>query len=129
MTLENHLEQQLRELSKAIVTDEKLMENVMGRINIAPFDVLSIGSAQHIWRKIMKSKITKLAAAAVIVIALVLLIIFLDKSVVPAYAVTDLPGLFEQAKVIHIQGWQYFPGHRMPEGEEIQSTTKESIAT
>jgi len=67
----------------------------------------------------MKNRTTRLAAAAVTVIAIVLSIIFLDRSVAPAYAVSDMPGLFEKAKVIHIQGWQYFPGHRMPDGDEI----------
>ena len=72
-----------------------------------------------IWRTIMKSPITKLAAAAVIIIAVALSIIFLDKSATPAYAVTDMPELFEQAKVIHIQGWHYFGGDRMPNGKKI----------
>jgi len=72
-----------------------------------------------IWRIIIKSKITKLAAAAVIIIAMVLSITILDKSVKPAFAITDLPGLFEQARVIHIQGWHYFPDHKMPDGKEI----------
>jgi len=75
---------------------------------------------QETWRIIMKSPITKLAAAAVIIIAVALSIIFLNKSATPAYGITDLPELFEQARVMHIQGWQYFAGHRMPNGEKIQ---------
>lgn len=74
---------------------------------------------KEICRIIMKSHITKLAAAAVIIIAVALSIIFLDKSATPAYAVTDMPELFEQAKVIHIQGWHYFGGNRMPNGKKI----------
>jgi hypothetical protein len=112
-------EKRLERLAHVIGPDETLIENVMSQIDAKPITGPSIGQAQNIWRKIMKSKIIKLSAAAVIVIAIVLSIIFLDKSVAPAYAVTDLPGLFEKAKVIHIQGWQYFPGHRMPDGEEI----------
>ncbi len=119
MTTENNIEEKLEKLAQAISPDETLIENIMSRINASLIAGLSIGPAQNIWRKIMKSKITKLAAAAMIVIAIVLSIIFLDKSVAPAYAVTDLPGLFEKAKVIHIQGWQYFAGHRMPDGEQI----------
>ena len=119
MKSEEMIEKKLERLARIIGPDKKLIENVMSRINIAPIDVLSIGQAQNIWRKIMKSKITRLTAAAVIVIVSVLSIIFLDKTVAPAYAVTDLPGLFEQAKVIHIRGWQHFPGHKMPDGEEI----------
>jgi outer membrane lipoprotein-sorting protein len=65
------------------------------------------------------NRFTRLAAAAVIIIAVILLITFLDKSVPPAYGITDLPELFEQAKVIHIQGWHYFGGDRMPNGKKI----------
>jgi len=121
MTSEKTIKERLERLAQEINSDETLIENVMSQIDAKPIAGLSIGPAQNIWRKIMKSKISKLAAAAVIVIAIVLSIIFLDKSVAPAYAVTDLPGLFEKAKVIHIQGWQYFPRHRMPDGEEIPS--------
>jgi outer membrane lipoprotein-sorting protein len=74
----------------------------------------------NIGRIIMKSPITKLAAAAMLIFAAVLSITILDKSATHAYAVTDLPGLFEQAKIIHIQGWQYFGGHRMPDGKKIR---------
>jgi hypothetical protein len=119
MTSEETIKERLERLAQVISPDETLIENVMSRINAKPIAGLSIGPAQNIWRTIMKSPITKIAAAAVIVISIVLSIIFLDKSVAPAYAVTDLPGLFEKAKVIHIQGWQYFPGNRMPDGEEI----------
>lgn len=119
MTDEENIEQKLEKLAQAISPDETFIENVMNRINATPIAGPSIGPAQNIWRKIMKSKITKLAAAAVIIFAIVLSIILLDKSVAPAYAVTDLPGLFKKAKTIHIQGWQHFPGHRMPDGEEI----------
>jgi hypothetical protein len=119
MTSEETIKEELEKLANIIGSDETLVESVMSRIKALPIAGPAIGPAQNVRRKIMKSKITKLAAAAVIVIAIVLSIIFLDKSVAPAYAVTDLPGLFEKAKVIHIQGWQYFPGHRMPDGGEI----------
>ena len=70
-------------------------------------------------RIIMKSPITKLAAAAVIIITIVLSIVVSDKLANPAYAITDLPRLFEEAKVIHVEGWEYFPNHRMPDGRKI----------
>jgi hypothetical protein len=43
----------------------------------------------------------------------------LEKLTAPAYAITDLPQLFANATAIHIQGWQYFPGHRMADGKKI----------
>jgi len=68
---------------------------------------------------IMKSPITKLAAAAMIIIAVALSITVLDKLESPAYAITDLPRLFEEARVINVQGWEYFPGHKMANGTKI----------
>lgn len=73
----------------------------------------------NVARIIVKSRTAKLAAAAVILITLVLLITFVDKLLAPAYAITDLPRLFEEAKVIHVQGWEYLPGHRMANGTKI----------
>jgi len=73
----------------------------------------------NIWRKIMKSRVTKLSTAAAIILIAAVSIFFLDKSATPAYGITDLPGLFQQAKVIHIKGVRYFEPHTMPDGEEI----------
>jgi len=73
----------------------------------------------NIRRFIVKSPITKLAAAIVIIIALALWVTIADRLASPAYAITDLPRLFEEARVVHIQGWQYFPGHRREDGSRI----------
>jgi len=69
MTSEKAIEERLEKLAQAICPDDKLVENVMGRIDTTPIASPSIGPAQNIWRTIMKSSITKLAAAAVIIIA------------------------------------------------------------
>jgi hypothetical protein len=69
MISEETIEERLEKLAQAISPDETLIENVMSRINAAPIASPSIGPAQNIWRTIMKSPITKLAAAAVIIIA------------------------------------------------------------
>jgi hypothetical protein len=65
-----------------------------------------------IWRIVMKSRITKLAAAAVIIIAVLIGINHfggpIDGSSV-AYGITDLPELIKKAKTIHMKGWVYFP--------------------
>lgn len=65
---------------------------------------------QHIlWSPILQSRVTKLAAAAVIIVAVALSITILDKSATPAYGITDLPELFKKARTIHMKGWVYFP--------------------
>jgi len=58
---------------------------------------------------IMKSPKTKFAAAALIIIAIALSITFLDKSVTPAYGITDLPESVRKAKTVHTKGWRHFP--------------------
>jgi len=57
---------------------------------------------------IMKSKITKLAAAAVIVIVAALTVRHLNLTK-PTYGITDMPELIKKAKTIHMKGWVYFP--------------------
>ncbi len=72
-----------------------------------------------IWRKIMRSPFSKLAtAAAVLVIAAVTLVV-LDRSATPAYALTDVAAAFDQAHVIHVEGWQYFPRLRQSDDTAI----------
>ena len=67
----------------------------------------------------MKSRVTQLTTAAAIFLIATVSIFFLDQSAPPAYGITDLPGLFQQAKVIHIKGVRYFEPHTMPDGEDI----------
>ena len=68
----------------------------------------------------MKSRITKLAAAAAVVIAAVLTGIYLFGGSFPgssvAYGIADLPELIKKAKTIHIKGWVYFP--KRQDGQE-----------
>ena len=71
------------------------------------------GSARpNIWRIIMKSKITKFAAAAVIIIAILIGINQFGGSIdgsSRAYAMTDVPELFYSARNIHMKAIMYFP--------------------
>ncbi|MFC1738177.1 outer membrane lipoprotein carrier protein LolA [Planctomycetota bacterium] len=57
----------------------------------------------NIGRIIMKSKITKLAAAAIIIIAVVLSITFLDKSVTPAYAIEQTIEAFKNVNSVYVE--------------------------
>ncbi|MEN6385786.1 MAG: tetratricopeptide repeat protein [Phycisphaerales bacterium] len=54
------------------------------------------------WRIIMKSRITKLAVAAVLLIAAVLTITFLDKSVAPAYAIEQTVEAMKNVRFLHL---------------------------
>ena len=120
MTAKETIEEKLEKLGQAIDTDGSLVENVMSRVDTVKFSESDGINDEPLVRRFIKSPLMKLAAAAVIIIAVILSITFLDNSVPPAYGITDLPGLFEQAKIIHIQGWQYFGVHRMPDGKKIR---------
>ena len=58
------------------------------------------------WRIIMKSRITKLAAAAVIIIA-VLIGLRWFASAAPAYGITEALELWKNAETVHIKGWAF----------------------
>jgi hypothetical protein len=66
----------------------------------------------NIWRIIMKNPMTKLAAAAAVIIAVLIGVNQFDSSIdlaKPAYGITDVPELFKAARTIHMKGRMYFP--------------------
>ncbi len=67
----------------------------------------------------MKSRYSKLATAAAILVLAAVALIVLDGSTSPAYAITDLARQFEQAHTIHVRGWHYFPEFTMPDGSDV----------
>jgi len=61
---------------------------------------------QKIWRIIIKSRITKLAAAAVIIAGTIIgLHWFGDGS--PAYGITEALELWKNAEIVHVKGWKF----------------------
>jgi len=76
--------------------------------------VIQTGQTKYciLWEYIMKSKITKLAAAAVIIIGVLVGINYFGGSVdgaKAAYGITDIPRLIRDAKTLHVQAtvWGY----------------------
>lgn len=57
----------------------------------------------NVWRIIMKSQITKFATAAVIIIAVMVSITFLDKSIPPAYALEQTIQASHSVRHLHIR--------------------------
>jgi len=112
MTSHENIEKKLEELAQSITPNGTLVEKVMSRIDTKHIAELSI-------RRFITNPFIKLSAAAVIIITTGIGIYYFTCGTTPAFGITDLPELFEQAKVIHIQGWNYFAGHRMPDGAEI----------
>lgn len=72
MTAEEKIEKKLEKLAQAITPDEKLVENVMSRIEGESIASPSAVIAQNTWITIVKRPITKITAAAVIVIAILI---------------------------------------------------------
>ncbi len=71
------------------------------------------------WKEIMKSPFSKLATAAAVLIIAAVTWVTLDRSATPAYALTDVAAAFDQAHVIHVEGWQYFPRLKHGDGTAI----------
>ena len=99
MTSEESIKNKLEELAQKIRSDEMLIENIMNQINAKPVVNFSIGPPQNIWSTIMRSPITKLAAAAVIIIACSTGIM-LWKSTGSGIALADMLARLEQAKAV-----------------------------
>jgi len=59
----------------------------------------------NIWRIIMKSRITKIAAAAAVIIAVLLSITFLDKAVTPAYAIEQTIQANHSVQYLHVKAF------------------------
>jgi hypothetical protein len=59
----------------------------------------------NIWRTIMKSRITKLATAAAIILAVVISVTILDKSAKPVWAIEQTIEALREIKSIHISGY------------------------
>lgn len=104
MTSNDNLEEKLHELSDAIDSDDKLVENVMDRIHSAPAkdDV----GAGHIRRIIMKPSLMKLAAAAVIAVVAWMAISYLRS---PAYGPPKVYAAMLEAlhhvDTVRVTGW------------------------
>ncbi len=67
----------------------------------------------------MKSKITKLAAAAVIIVAVVLTVTILDRTVTPTWAIDDTVKALSQFNGIYLSGVFGVPIEKISRGEDL----------
>jgi hypothetical protein len=72
-----------------------------------------------LWRAIMTNRYSRFGAVAAMLAIAAAFVVFLDKSTTTAYAITDVSTAYDQAHVIHIKGWQYFPGQAQNDGNPI----------
>jgi len=75
-----------------------------------------------IWRTTMKNKITKLTAAAVMLIIITLIFALWPGASLTskAYAMSDVTDLLQKAKTLHIEGKVFFPKDNSPSSEYVE---------
>ena len=79
-------------------TNAEMDERVLRDVSQA----LEDSNRRNVWRIIMKSKITKLATAAAVILAVVLTITVLDKAVAPAYALEQTVEALSNVRFLHL---------------------------
>ncbi len=105
MTAKETIEKRLGKLAQAIGSDDRLIENVMNHI-----DTKSMGESERIEklstklieRRFTMSRLMKLAAAAVIIVAVALSITVVDKLASPAYAIEQTVEALKNVRFMHI---------------------------
>ena len=91
---------------------DKLEQNLLRTMAKQPRQI-------KIWRIIMKSQITKLAAAAVIIVAVVVTVTILDRTVTPAWAIEDTVKALDQYNGIYLGGVVGVPIKKIGRGEDL----------
>lgn len=115
--VENAIRNKLRFTARSTLRD-RLLTDVMNAREES-MQIRPVPCGPGIGRRLMKTRIAKIASVAAVVAVAALALTFWSRSSSPAYAITDLPAQFEQARTIHVQGWHYFPEHTMPDGSAV----------
>jgi hypothetical protein len=124
MTSKDHLDEQLYELSRSIVSDNKLVENVMGRIQTTNFsDDAGVG---HVRRIITRHSLAKIAAAAVIGFVVWIAIGYLSGSMDSTSKVyAAMVEALHRVDTVHVTGWTTrIQPHHTSVGDKPFDTTK-----
>jgi len=115
--VENAIRNKLRVTADSMLRD-RLLTDVMNAREES-MQIRPVPCGLGIGRRIMKTRIAKVASVAAVIAVAALAVTFWNRFSSPAYAITDLPRQFEQARTIHVRGWHYFPEHTMPDGSEV----------
>jgi outer membrane lipoprotein-sorting protein len=95
------IEKNLKELGQALGSDDSIVKNVMSRIEGDKIELPQ--PTYNVWRIIMKSKMIKFAAAAVVILAVFLTVTFFDKSIPTAYAIEQTLEAMQNLRTVHMQ--------------------------
>ena len=93
--------------------DDRIVSDVLTALNKSE-KTKSVSAEPNIWRIIMRNRITKLAAAAVIIIVAVFGINILDKSATPAWAIEQTVEALENTRTLVICGTDYWGSTSIP---------------
>lgn len=115
--VENAIRNKLRFTARSTLRDRLLTDVMNAREESMPIRPVPCGPG--IGRRLMKTRIARVASVAAVIAVAALALTFWSRSSSPAYAITDLPAQFEQARTIHVQGWHYFPEYTMPDGSAV----------
>lgn len=121
MNPEQNIETKLEQLAQAISSGDSFVKDVMSRLETSSDTVQK--PKPTLVRRLFMKPFTKLAAAAMIIIALGLFMHFQDipfDGATKAYAMSDVPSLFHSAKSLHIKGKLFFPEYKNAEPVEIE---------
>ncbi len=97
MTTKDNLKNELQELGRAIGSDRSLIQTVMSSI-----DAGTSAEFNRIKRRFTMNRLTKLAAAAVLIVAVALSITIVDRLASPAYAIEQTIEAFKNVRFMHI---------------------------
>ncbi|MHC4573582.1 MAG: hypothetical protein ACYS76_05545, partial [Planctomycetota bacterium] len=100
MTAKDNLEGKLEELANAIATDDSIVEDVMSRIGQS--GKMEKSNNKLLLRRFIMNRFSKLAAAAVVIVAAVISITFLGKLTAPVYALEQTIEALKNVRYMHI---------------------------
>ena len=123
--------QNLQDENRRLVQLSRSLDEDMAQREDSVIKVLNNSAAAKqikpisIWRTIMKTKITKLTAAAVIIIAVFLGLEFIGAPGITsvAYGITDVPELLRSAKTLHIESTLWIYENDPNQSEFVKATT------
>ena len=106
MAAKKNIEEKLQSLADAFDSDENIVENVMHRIDqLAAAEPKKQSKNNLLVRRFIMNRFTKLAAAAVIIIAVTLSITLFDKSIPAAYALEQTIQASHSVYYLHIKAF------------------------
>jgi len=85
--------------------EDKVLDRIIREQSVKLKKASKLETQFLLWRNIMKSRITKLSAAAVIIVAVVLSVTFLNTSVTPAYALEQTIQASHSVRYLHFKNF------------------------